>query len=402
MSYSSTGILALVILLIINHEFLRRDPESDAILIRRDYRQFLCAVAVYFVADIFWGFLYEAGLTRFAYFDTVVYFAAMAAVALLWTRCVIIYLKTTTRATRLLAIVGWVIFTLEIAFIVINFFIPELFRFDADGSYRVGPLRYLSFGLQFLMFILSGFYSLTGSRKTESPLNHRYQLIGVFGIVMGCFVVYQILFPLLPIYAAGLLICTCVIHIFIFEAEKEDASRKLRELLALEQSEKSELKTAREIAYIDGLTKVKNVHAYAEATENINTRIAAGTIAPFGVIAFDLNNLKKINDTMGHETGDRYICEAAHFICHSFTHSPVFRIGGDEFTALLEGEDYENRHSLIEAFERAMEENRKNGKVVVSAGLAEYRPGEDADYHSVFERADRAMYKRKEAIKNLL
>jgi GGDEF domain-containing protein len=53
---------------------------------------------------------------------------------------------------------------------------------------------------------------------------------------------------------------------------------------------------------------------------------------------FDLNDLKHINDRYGHERGDEYIVNCCRLICQVFKHSPVFRIGGDEFVALLRGE----------------------------------------------------------------
>ncbi len=401
MSYSSTGILALLILIIINFEVLKRDPDKGALPVRKTYRRFLYASMAYFITDILWGFLYQSRLISLTYADTAVYFAMMALSVLFWTRCVIAYLDTKSLPERLLGIGGWVFFAVEIVFLLINFFRPILFRFDADGVYHAGIFRYYSLAFQLAMFLLSGIYAFTAARKAEGSLRLRHRMIGFSGVVMAAFVSLQILYPLLPVYAAGLLLSTCIIHIFVFEEEKEESRRQLKELLALEQAQKRELGSARRMAYIDGLTKVKNVHAYAEATDDLNKRIASGDLTAFGVIVCDLNNLKQINDTMGHETGDKYICEAAHFICRVFTHSPVFRIGGDEFAVLLEGDDYENRSSLLNTFETKMEENRKNGRVVVSAGLSDYRPGEDADYHSVFVRADHEMYLRKEAIKKL-
>ena len=88
-------------------------------------------------------------------------------------------------------------------------------------------------------------------------------------------------------------------------------------------------------------------------------------------------------------------------ICHTFKHSPVFRIGGDEFVALLEGEDYRNRSSLLSLFDSGIEENLRNGAVVIASGLDEYRKGEDRRFRAVLERADKKMYARKSSLKKL-
>ena len=120
---------------------------------------------------------------------------------------------------------------------------------------------------------------------------------------------------------------------------------------------------------------------------------------PFNVAFFDLNGLKIINDTLGHEAGDEYIKTGCMLICKQFKHSPVFRIGGDEFVAILKGGDYEIREELEQAFRNTIDENQKNGAVVVSSGLAIYQPETDSSYNDVFKRADELMYKRKQALK---
>ena len=76
-------------------------------------------------------------------------------------------------------------------------------------------------------------------------------------------------------------------------------------------------------------------------------------------------------------------------------------MGGDEFVAILEHEDYENRYSLLQAFNQQIEANRQNQSVVIAVGMVEYKPGEDKSYKRIFERADMQMYKRKRELKAL-
>jgi diguanylate cyclase (GGDEF)-like protein len=78
----------------------------------------------------------------------------------------------------------------------------------------------------------------------------------------------------------------------------------------------------------------------------------------------------------------------------------VFRIGGDEFVAILKGSDYMNREELLEAFRNKSFENQKNGEVVVASGLAVYDASTDSSYNDVFKRADEAMYEQKRALKS--
>lgn len=152
-------------------------------------------------------------------------------------------------------------------------------------------------------------------------------------------------------------------------------------------------------AFTDDLTGVKSKHAYVEAEERLNQRIDAQSVSEFALVLFDLNNLKTINDTQGHEAGDRYIKEACRIICTRFKHSPVYRIGGDEFIAILEGDDYADRDALLEAFERQMDDNLANGRITVASGHACFDPATDKSSQTVFERADERMYERKKRMK---
>lgn len=86
-------------------------------------------------------------------------------------------------------------------------------------------------------------------------------------------------------------------------------------------------------------------------------------------------------------------------ICHQFEHSPVFRIGGDEFVVILRDGDYENREALNQAFREQIDENQAKDLVVVSSGMAVFIPGLDEEYNDVFKRADELMYERKIALK---
>ena len=133
----------------------------------------------------------------------------------------------------------------------------------------------------------------------------------------------------------------------------------------------------------------------------MDERIAEGTVAEFAVGVFDLNDLKKVNDTQGHDAGDRYIKEACMCICKCFQHSPVYRIGGDEFAVILEGEDYAAQDELLEVFDRQMEENLAQRKIVVSTGISRFVPGQDNSFRTVFERADEKMYQRKRTLKGI-
>lgn len=153
-------------------------------------------------------------------------------------------------------------------------------------------------------------------------------------------------------------------------------------------------------AYQDELTGVKNVTAYDMKVRGLNRRIVQGKAA-FAVVMVDLNQLKEVNDRFGHEKGNIALKNLCHAICHLYKHSPVYRIGGDEFVVILEGEDYDNRDALfqkVQAFERIRDLKAAQPwtQIAASAGMAVYDKNCDATYQAVFNRADARMYEKKQ------
>ena len=155
----------------------------------------------------------------------------------------------------------------------------------------------------------------------------------------------------------------------------------------------------RRIAVRDSLTGVGNQYAYAQKEEAVDAAIHNGTAEPFALVVFDLNGLKNVNDTKGHTEGDLMIRKACRLICELYDHSPVFRIGGDEFVAFLQGADYVRREELLAELSRKVEENRASGDVVIAAGMADYETA-DSQMRDTFRRADKRMYERKKQLKS--
>ena len=172
-----------------------------------------------------------------------------------------------------------------------------------------------------------------------------------------------------------------------------------RTALSREREWEEELFQARERSLTDSLTRVKNKHAYRQWEQRIDAEIEAGDCAPFAVVVCDINDLKLINDRIGHKAGDDCIRRVSKSICDVFSHSPVFRYGGDEFVVLLRGEDYNNRLALLSQIDRESANAQENGGDVIAAGMAEYDSARHNTMLRVFELADSRMYARKQALK---
>ena len=154
-------------------------------------------------------------------------------------------------------------------------------------------------------------------------------------------------------------------------------------------------------AYQDSLTGVKSKYSYLETEKALDEKLSREVLPDFAVVVCDINGLKKVNDTLGHKAGDDYIRKGCKMICDVFSHSPVYRVGGDEFVVLLTGRDYENRNILIRELHELSSDHILTNEAIVSGGLAEYIPGQDLSVREIFDRADATMYKEKMLLKSL-
>lgn len=161
-----------------------------------------------------------------------------------------------------------------------------------------------------------------------------------------------------------------------------------------------------DLAYADSLTSVRNRGAFDAFVRNMEGELLeAKGQKEFAICMIDCNDLKVINDRSGHEKGDLYLKAACSLVCHIFVHSPVFRIGGDEFAVILQKSDYEHRDELLARFDEACAESRSReadvwNQVNVARGVAVYDPAIDGTVNDVVRRADKLMYENKWQMKH--
>ncbi len=167
-------------------------------------------------------------------------------------------------------------------------------------------------------------------------------------------------------------------------------------------SEHKAKKKLEEISYYDELTGLLNERSYVSITDEINENIKNEKEEPFAVILMDLNNLKATNDAYGHRYGCSLVVRCGHALPELFATSKLFHVGGDEFVAIVMGEDYENFDSLYNNFLEVMTYSLVEYEGVelifsVASGHAIYEKGDK--YQDVLQRADKLMYKNKAEIK---
>ena len=154
----------------------------------------------------------------------------------------------------------------------------------------------------------------------------------------------------------------------------------------------------------DALTGIRNRRAYDCEVQKLEKDLADG-FNEFGLAMIDLNFLKRTNDTYGHEKGNISIRRLCMLVCEIFEHSPVFRIGGDEFIVVLKNRDYRGVDSLIEDFNNHLSSLQNDEtlnpweQISAAIGYAKFDKTVDKTVEDVFKKADKAMYDRKVAMK---
>ena len=384
MTYARVGLLAVVLHVIINADTLFRTDSTNSES-RRKYRVFLFAVMAFYISDLFWGVFLELKVLVPAYIFTVMFFISMGLTVYLWIRYIRAFLNQKNFWSNILLYVSTILFILEIGILIANFFTPLMFSYSSDGEYHPSQAREIILDIQILIFNIVGVYTLIRAFILKDRDRSRHVAIGISGLLMAFFIWLQARYPMTPFYSMGLLIATSVIHTFVLVDARVESAQKLGSYMR--------------VAYKDALTNVRNVNAYTEVKEKIEKDIRTGKAPAFGVIVFDLNNLKHVNDTLGHEAGDKYIQDSCHMICDVFKHSPVFRIGGDEFVAILTNDDYRYRDTLLSHFNEMADKNQIVGGPVIAAGISLFDPENDTRLDDVFTRADSAMYMRKRELK---
>lgn len=403
MYYSSFGILAFITVFIVNYGLFFPSRLGAFIYMQKKtsvlYRKFLGGVLLYYLTDILWGFLSKLKFTRALFFDTEVYFLTMAFAVFLWTRFVIAYLHERNKFAKFLKYSGLLFLLLEAIVRVINFFYPVIFYFDEHDVYRIKNGRNITLLVQIIFFFFTSLHTFFVTIKSQGKFSRRNLTIALFGLVMIFFICLQIFYPLLPFYALGYMLGTCLIHTFVLEDEKQKNFMEYENLRQVGEIREAEIDSARLLAFTDALTGVKNRSAYLEDIVGIEKRIQDGLLKNFALAVFDINDLKITNDMKGHGSGDLLIKNAVSLICKYFNKDSVYRIGGDEFVAFVMGEDFQDYAKKVALFNSEVDNNLSEGKVVVALGNSEFSP-DIYSFTQLFNEADKKMYERKLFLKN--
>ncbi|MCR5107526.1 MAG: response regulator [Lachnospiraceae bacterium] len=237
--YALVGILATAVLIIENYDILFRGDKSLQFPEINIYRRFLYGIMAYYITDILWGILDSLKLTGLLFFDTVVYYVAMAVGVLFWTQYVVTYLGEDNAFGRFLTYAGRFFFGVVVTVTVINFVYPILFWFDDTGTYHASPARHIQLIFQILLLFLTSIYTLRALPRAEGASRNRYRTIFLFGLVVAILLLIQLPYPFLPLYTIGYMLGSSLLHAFVVSNEIDELMQRQSELAIAASEAKS-------------------------------------------------------------------------------------------------------------------------------------------------------------------
>ena len=149
--------------------------------------------------------------------------------------------------------------------------------------------------------------------------------------------------------------------------------------------QRDNVRILRRLSYEDQLTGVKNRREFDTFIKNEYPNVSS-----VGVLSCDLNGLKRVNDTLGHEAGDKFITTVAKNLARIFGYNYVYRMGGDEFVAV----DINLTFTEFELKVKKVLELMKEDNAPVATGYV-FKTDNKTDFYSLADEADKRMYKDK-------
>lgn len=376
---------ALALILLLLHD---RRLRTDIKEVEQVYRRLLKWVVLFCLQDAVWGIcasdLVTSDMPLFV--SSTVFHLSTVSTTFFWLYFIITYLGDRVRYPRTLLAIDGVVVLLQVVLLTANVFTPTIFHV-IEGRYHTDFLRPLAFFNQYVVYLVIGIVAGFAAFARHGAHRSRFMAVFCFSLAPVLTGVAQVLYPDGPFYSLGYFFGCYIIHLFVVSKDRE-------ELLNLQS--RHEVSEQTRLANTDELTSLRNRHAYENDLREFQS---AAFNENFVYIALDINGLKVVNDSVGHQAGDELIEGAAKCmqVCLG-GYGKVYRIGGDEFAAIIYATPQQ-----VEFLKQDLDETvmRWRGKSIsslsVSYGIATHLEFPDYPVSELSSIADERMYEAKAA-----
>ncbi len=252
---------------------------------------------------------------------------------------------------------------------------------------------YLLFASTFVIGFIIGIRSFILVRRDPSTKRMtRSTAVAVF-ILAAALLIYFIVYLIsrsLDVDSMGILrIGFIVTQIVLFGGFMAKANKNSRSA--------AESEAMRKLAYLDALTGIGNRAAFDMAFDELEKR-EGEEVLDFMIVCFDVDDLKRVNDTYGHEFGDKHIIASSHMLVEAFGEcGDIYRTGGDEFSMLVSAEK-----DPVNSYKRGLERLHKledeyntinpERPIRISCGTCLFSQTATHTIREALNKADEAMY----------
>lgn len=277
---------------------------------------------------------------------------------------------------------------------------------EPDAWPQVLPPALLAAGVNFTVnsVFVTLAISLTNGKPPSSVWNEHFAWLGPHYLVMGLLGLSLVAaYEIMGLWGIAVFVAP---PLMMRLSLKQYIDRTTESVLQLRRAN-DELRTrneqlldARAQAATDALTGLGNHRAFHERCKR-EVRAAERTGAPLSLIMLDIDGFKGINDSRGHQTGDRLLSELSTALTEVVPHADTYRYGGDEFAVVLPRTASARAAAVAERLRWAVAE-RRNGDsdfITISLGVASF-PHDAGSAQELLYQADAAMYWAKSSGKN--
>lgn len=328
MYWVSTITYIVLLVAILANDFISKKKPNKT---ERSFRIMVSWVILFCIQDTLWGLCFSRVIAddNVFFLSSAIFHTSTVLTTFFWLNYVLHYLGNSVKHRKLYLVIDGIVILFELGFVTTNFFYPVLFTIR-NGEYVTEFFRPIAFLNQYIVYFIIGIVTFVAAfrapDKEHGIARSRFLSVFMFALAPILTGVFQIMFPEAPFYSMGYFMGVFIIHIFVVSKDREDTIRESETQMRI-------------MSIRDELTGLLNRRAYEEElASSINTGIPENLV----FISADVNELKNVNDTLGHMAGDEMIKGAADCIRDSFgKKGSVYRIGGDEFCAIIIANDEE-------------------------------------------------------------
>lgn len=383
--YVSCLVYMIILAIILKHDLIQKSEINKE---EKAYLRLLKWVIFFCAQDTIWGICASDRSIpdSILFISSTIFHLSTVFTTFFWLNYILTYLSGLIKHPKRLLLIDGIVVISQVILVCINVFTPVIFSVK-NGMYITEKYRSIAFFNQYGVYLLMSLVTAINTVSIRDKRREKYVTVFIFTLAPVFLGAFQLLYPDGPFYSIGYFMGCFIIHIFVVTKERDE--------LAQMQTAKQFAEQVM-IANTDELTGLRNRRAYEEDMSSFEVRLDSDAYA---YIAIDINGLKNINDTYGHAAGDKLITGTADCLITTLgTYGRVYRIGGDEFAAVViadEGTLFNLQKSLDEA--TALWNKTHSAELSFSVGIATKAECSSSSISNIAKLADERMYKSKAA-----